>query len=84
MDIHLDATALGLLVVMLGQLIGFVIWLTRLDSKLSFLQSVNEEMKKTILALDHVYAKKDEMVLTNYKVEGLGKRVDELKQKIGG
>ncbi len=79
MDIHLDWSALGVLVVMFLQLIGFVIWLTRLHSKLDYLQAGNEEMKKIIIGLEHVYAKKEDLTLANYKIEGMGKRLDSLK-----
>ena len=82
MDIHLDWSALGVLIVMFCQLIGFVIWLTRLHAKLDYLKEGNEEMKKIIVGLEHVYAKKEDLKLAQWQIEGLGKRVDELKGAI--
>lgn len=79
MDIHLDWTAVGILIVMFGQLIGFVIWLTRLNATLDYLSKANEEMKNIIVGLEHVYAKREDLKLVDWKVDGLGKRVDELK-----
>ena len=82
MDIHLDWTALGILVVIIGQLIGFIIWLTKLNSQIEFLTGMLEEMRKTILQLETIYTKKEEATLLNFKIEGLGKRVDELKSQL--
>lgn len=82
MDIHLDWTALGVLIVVVGQLIGFIIWLTNLNNQISFLKDTLEEMRKTIHQLETIYTKKEEVTLLNFKIEGLGKRVDELKSQL--
>lgn len=80
MDIHIDWTGLGVIVVVLCQLIGFIIWLTRLNSEIDFLKQMLKEMASTIHQLETVYSKKEEVVIMKYQIEGLGKRVDELKE----
>ena len=81
MDIHLDWTAVGVLIVLVGQLIGFIIWLTNLNNQIAFLKDTLEGMRKTIHQLETVYSKKEELTLIRFQVEGLGKRVDELRSK---